>query len=303
MFMPIASPVNGESRIRDYTMPSFDAGDGHRLHYQDHGAGRPLVLLHGWACHAGYFAPQVDALAARFRVVVPDLRGHRHSHRPGDAPTLVTLATDLRALIAAADLEAPVLVGWSMGAMVAFEYARRFGTDDLGGLVVVDMTARVVNDAEWRLGLLGGYRASQAERAPEIIRREWPRWVEAFLPTVLAAGGPGNPALLGWIAHEMQGCDPDTMAALWRDLTAADYRQDVRRISVPTLILRGELSQLYGPGTAEWLAGAIPDAEIAAVAEAGHAPHLERADDFNGALARFLDSIGRTPVAGTLPTR
>ncbi|WP_189987801.1 alpha/beta fold hydrolase [Thalassobaculum fulvum] len=278
-------------------MPSYDPGDGHRLYYEDRGAGRPLVLLHGWACHAGYFAPQAEALAARFRVVVPDLRGHRHSHRAGDAPTLATLADDLRGLIAAAGLASPVLVGWSMGAMVAFEYARRFGTDDLGGLVVVDMTARVVNDAEWRLGLLGGYRASQAERAPAIIRRDWPRWVEAFLPTVLAAGGPGNPALLDWIAGEMQGCDPDTMAALWRDLTAADYRRDVGRIALPALILRGERSQLYGPDTAAWLAGAIAGAEIAVVADAGHAPHLEQPAAFNRALVAFVERIDPAPPA------
>ncbi len=303
MFMLIASPVNGESRVRDYTMPSYDAGDGRRLHYEDHGSGQPLVLLHGWACHAGYFAPQLDGLAARFRVVAPDLRGHRYSHRPGDVPTLAILADDLRGLIAAAGLTAPVLIGWSMGAMVAFEYVRRFGTDGLGGLVVVDMTARVVNDAEWRLGLLGGYGGSQAEGAPEIIRREWLRWVEAFLPTVLAAGGPGNPALLDWIAGEMQGCDPDTMAALWQDLTAADYRRDVGRIAVPTLVLRGDRSQLYGPGTAEWLAGAIPGAEIAVVADAGHAPHLERSETFNGALVRFLECVDRPPAAGGLPTR
>jgi pimeloyl-ACP methyl ester carboxylesterase len=120
---------------------------------------------------------------------------------------------------------------------------------------------------------------------------------------VLAAGGPGNPALLDWIAGEMQGCDPDTMAALWQDLTAADYRRDVGRIAVPTLVLRGDRSQLYGPGTAEWLAGAIPGAEIAVVADAGHAPHLERSETFNGALVRFLECVDRPPAAGGLPTR
>ena len=272
-------------------MPLFDPGDGHPLYYEERGAGRPVVLLHGWACHAGYFAPQVEALAARCRVVVPDLRGHRHSHRAGDAPDLAILANDLRALIAAAGLADPVLVGWSMGALVAFEHLRRFGDAGLGGLVVVDMTARVVNDREWRLGLLGGYTASQATRAPGLIRREWPRWVEAFLPSVLAADGPGDQALLDWIAGEMQDCDPNTMAALWQALTVADYRDDVARIAVPTLILRGARSQLYGPGTAAWLAGAIPGAAVAAVPDAGHAPHLERAAAFNRALAGFLDQL------------
>lgn len=273
-------------------MPSYDPGDGHRLHYQDSGSGRPLVLLHGWACHAGYFARQSDALAGRCRVVVPDLRGHRHSYRPGDAPDLATLAGDLRALVEAAGLAEPVLVGWSMGALVAFEYARRFGSAGLGGLVVVDMTARVVNDASWRLGLAGGYTAAQAARSPDVIRGEWARWVDSFLPAILAEGSPGDSALLDWIAGEMRGCDPATMAALWRALTAADYRGDLARIDVPTLVLRGAGSRLYGPATADWLAAAIPGATVQAIPDAGHAPHLERPEAFNRAIADFLDRLG-----------
>lgn len=273
-------------------MPRFDPGDGHPLHYLDQGAGRPVVLLHGWACHAGYFGPQLDTLAGRFRVVAPDLRGHRHSHRPGDAPDLPGLASDLRGMITAAGLDGAVLVGWSMGALVAFEYLRQYGTTGIGGLAVVDMTPRVAVDADWQLGLAGGYDRTQAARACEQIRQDWPRWVEGFLPTVLAAGAAADPSLLAWIGHEMQGCDPVAMAALWQALTAADYRADLAGMAVPALVLRGGRSQLYGPDTAAWLAATLPDAAIATVADAGHAPQLERPRAFNRALAGFVDRLG-----------
>ena len=127
-------------------------------------AGPPIVLLHGWACHGGYFAPQLKGLADRFRLIAPDLRGHRFSHQPGDAPDLATLAGDLQALLEALALPDPVLVGWSMGALVAFEFIRRQGSAHAAGLVVVDMTPRVVNDAAWDLGLLGGYGPHRRSR-------------------------------------------------------------------------------------------------------------------------------------------
>lgn len=276
-------------------MPSYDPGDGHLLHYDDVGAGRPVVLLHGWACHAGYFTPQIDGLADRFRIVAPDLRGHRRSHRPGDAPDLAMLAEDLHGLLVLLGPPAAVLVGWSMGALVAFEYIRRFGAGGIAGLVVVDMTPRVVNDAGWDLGLIGGYGAAQAERAPVLMRQDWARWVEAFLPAVLADGRDPDPALLGWIAGAMRGCDPEAMATLWRAIATADYRADVGSITVPTLILRGARSRLYGPRTAAWLADAIPGAALATVPEAGHAPHLEQPDDFNRLLAAFGDSVPFSP--------
>lgn len=273
-------------------MPSFDPGDGHLLHYLDHGAGRPVVLLHGWACHAGYFSPQIEALADRFRLIAPDLRGHRHSHRPGDTPDLPALARDLRALIVATGLDAAILVGWSMGALVAFEYLRRYGAAGLGGLAIIDMTPRVADDTGWQLGLIGGYYPAQTDRACEQIRQDWPRWVEGFLPTVMAGGTSGNPALLAWIGHEMQDCDPVAMAALWRALTAADYRSDIAGITVPALILRGAGSQLYGADTAAWLAGSLPDATVVTIPDAGHAPQLERPQAFNQALAAFVERLG-----------
>lgn len=272
-------------------MPSYDPGDGHRLHYEDAGSGRPIVLLHGWACHAGYFAPQLDALAGRFRLIAPDLRGHRHSHRPGDRPDLAVLADDLKALLDRLAPAAPLLVGWSMGALVAFELVERHGGGALAGLAVLDMTPRVVNDAGWRLGLLGGYGPAQAEKARELIRRDWRCWVDTFLPSVFAAGRPPDPALLDWIGREMAGCDAETMAALWQAITAADYRAAVPRIAVPTLVLRGAESRLYGPETAAWLGRAIPGSEVAAVPDAGHAPQLERPAAVNRLLATFAARV------------
>lgn len=272
-------------------MPSYDPGDGHTLHYDDAGTGRPLVLLHGWACHAGYFAPQTGGLADRFRIIAPDLRGHRRSYRPHDAPDLGTLADDLQALLDCLQPSAPVLVGWSMGALVAFEYIRRFGTGRIAGLVVVDMTPRVINDAGWRLGLIGGYGAAQAERAPELMRQDWPRWVEAFLPSVFADGREPDPDLLAWIDGEMRGCDPDTMATLWQAIANADYRGCVRSITAPTLVLRGGGSRLYSPATAAWLGTAIAGARPATIAGAGHAPHLEQPAEFNRLIAAFVDRL------------
>jgi pimeloyl-[acyl-carrier protein] methyl ester esterase len=275
-------------------MASHEAAVGRRLYFEASGppagGGRPIVLLHGWACHGGYFAPQLKGLADRFRPIAPDQRGHRFSHRPGDAPDLATLADDLKGLIDLLALPPPVLVGWSMGALVAFEFIRRHG-NAVAGLAVVDMTPRVVNEAGWDLGLLGGYGPAQAERAPDLMRRDWPLWVETFLQSVFAGGRPPDAALVDWIAHDMRACDPEAMAALWRAITAADYRAMMASIAVPSLILRGAESQLYGPGTAAWLAHAIPGAEIATVPRAGHAPHLEQPALFNKLLTEFVGGI------------
>ncbi|MEQ8397609.1 alpha/beta hydrolase [Thalassobaculum sp.] len=277
-------------------MPSFEAGDGRTLYYRDTdplaGAERhSVVLLHGWACHGGYFDRQVDGLSDRRRLIIPDLRGHRHSHRASDRPTLEVLAADLQALLDHLRLRHPVLLGWSMGALVGFEFIRRYTDDALAGLIVVDMTPRVVNGAGWDLGLLGGFGAAQAERAFDLIGQDWPGWVDAFLPSVFAGSRSPDADLAQWMATEMRASDPAAMAALWQAMTNADHRAVLPTVAVPTLVVRGAESQLYGPATADRLAGSIPNATLATVPQAGHAPHLEQPEHTNGLFAGFVDGL------------
>ena len=91
-------------------MAVLELSDGLDLAYEDVGSGRPVLLVHGWGAHGGFFAPQQEALKARFRVITPDLRGHRHT--PGEGPmTVDRLAQDMAELLEALDLRDVVGVG------------------------------------------------------------------------------------------------------------------------------------------------------------------------------------------------
>lgn len=272
-------------------MPSLDPGDGLRLHYRDTGDGRPVLLLHGWACHGGYFQPQHRSLAGCFRLVVPDLRGHRHSHRAGERPDLAALSRDVAALLDHLGLRDTVVVGWSMGALVAFELLKGAGSRRIGGLVIEDMSPRLLAAPDWDLGLSGRYDERRADRVTATIRQDWERYVEAFLPSVFATGRDPDPGLMAWMDREMRSCDPAAMAALWQSMAEADHRSMLEGIAVPTLVMRGSGSQLYGEATARHLAARIPSARLVTVADAGHAPHLEQPEAFNRALSGFIDGL------------
>src|SRR3954468_21250510 len=93
----------------------FTASDGTRISYREEGEGTPLVLLHGLMAHGGFFRAQAD-LAADFRVIAIDLRGHGASAKAGERPTVEQLAGDVAELAEALDLKRAIGVGWSMGA-------------------------------------------------------------------------------------------------------------------------------------------------------------------------------------------
>ena len=101
----------------------------------------------------GFFVRQ-DALAEDFRIIAIDLRGHGGSRAAnGAAPTVERMAADVSELAEALGLEGAIGVGWSLGATVLWHVLAGPAAERFAGAVVVDMTARVKNNAEWDLGL------------------------------------------------------------------------------------------------------------------------------------------------------
>ncbi|MDZ5650210.1 alpha/beta hydrolase [Nitrospirillum sp. BR 11828] len=255
--------------------------------YRLAGQGRPLVLLHGWATHGGFFAPQVAGLPGTFQMVAPDLPGHGVT--PALRPTVTGQAEALRALLTALDLRGAVLVGWSMGAMVAWRALLDGVANRVAGLVVVDMSPRLCNGAGWPWGLRGAVQ-ERGPQAARLLAADWAAFAPRIARRIFAAGTPRTD-LRHWAEGEIAACDAEAMAALWLDLLAQDFRADLARLRLPTLILRGALSQLYPAGTADWLAAALPQARQVTFAASGHAPHLEEPRRFNEIIAGFAAGL------------
>lgn len=258
------------------------------MHVDETGRGRPLIFLHGWSCHGGFFAPQAAAFGQDHHVLLPDLPGHRHSPCPTGALSIPLLADALHDLIESRRLQDAVLVGWSMGALVAFDYIARHGTAALGGLVIEDMTPRIVNDDDWSLGIRGGFDTGQSVAAVLAMQADWPGYARGFLPRLFARAGGTSPALGAWAGTEIANNAAGAMAALWASMSERDYRWLMPKLDLPVLVLHGEDSQLYDPAVSRWLETTIPGARRHGIAGAGHAPHLEQPGDYNAALGAFI---------------
>jgi pimeloyl-[acyl-carrier protein] methyl ester esterase len=260
------------------------------MHVRDIGSGPPLVFLHGWSCHGGFFTPQVEALQDRFRLLLPDLPGHGQSPAPDDL-SITGLADALHDMLIQHRVERPVLIGWSMGAMVAFDYLRRHGWRGIAGLVIEDMTARISTEAGWRLGLGGGFDAAQNAATLGLMQADWKGFSAASLPHLFARHHAPDAALKHWVGAEMVKNDPATMAALWASMAAQDFRDLLPRLDLPCLVVHGGGSQLYAPEVSEWLVATLPHARSLCLDRSGHMPHLEQHAEFNAALAAFAATL------------
>ncbi|MCA7085891.1 alpha/beta hydrolase [Cupriavidus sp. DB3] len=253
-----------------------------------------MLLLHGWSVPGQAFAGQAALAQRGYRVIAPDHAGHGLSvrWRPAAGGTIAGLADGVAGLIDALALRDAIVVGWSMGAMVAWELARgrprQWLESRVAAIGAIDMTPRLLTAPDWPHGLHGGYTAAQAEQMAAQVRRHW----HGMVPLVgagLWADGVEPPAHEAARVREwMAGCDAGVLAELWLDMARQDYRQTLREATLPLFCLYGERSRLYRPALAAAMAALQPAPRVATIPAAGHSPHLELPQRFNAALLQMI---------------
>ncbi|HMV16927.1 MAG TPA: alpha/beta hydrolase [Zoogloea sp.] len=277
-------------------MQHFIADDGECLHVQVSGEGPPVILLHGWTSSHRDWNPFVDVLSADHHVLRWDARGHAtHALQAATAPTVQRMARDLANLLDHWHLERAVLVGHSMGALTLWQYLQDFGSDRVAGVVIVDQSPRLVTDATWRNGIYGDF--DTARNAAFIAELEADFGEAVLRLTAFGRNGEvrrrytDQPESFDNARRWLGRLHHAALIACWRTLTAADYRAVLPAIDVPALLVYGAESNFYSRETAEWVAGAIPDARLTVYPGADHSPHLHDRARFGADLDDFLARV------------
>ena len=278
--------------------------DGARLFVEEIGpkAKRGAVFIHGSALRTDVWHYQMEGLGGH-RLVFYDLRGHGRSTPKGDADfSLTTLGEDLVAVIEDSGMDEVVVVGHSIGGMLALQLAAS-RHDLLGsplkGLVLVNSTygpgaetviggtavARIERLARRPLDFLGA-KHEYLHRLRSLVRPS----DTLFLAVALAAFGPSPSARQVDFTYDMTA-DTNTdvifdLIRSYRDLNVGDKLGD---ITIPALVIGGTHDRLTVPDASEFLAAHLPKAELKLFERCGHMSMLERHREFNSILTAFLD--------------
>lgn len=283
-----AATINGRRNVSILKL-----NDGGFLEYEKEGEGRAIVFLHGWSLGNEAFSPQRRALAKRHRVVLPCLRGHGESSPFEEGHDIGTLADDVSQLLVELDLADAVIVGWSMGALVAWQVALGKERGRVAGIVTIDMVPRVLNGPGWTHGLRAGTHLYDLDIDVSRMQADWPAFTEAYVPKVFARGKSGERrGLIAKMTALIEDNDVGSMTRLWQTIVNADFLDQVQTLDTPTMITYGQLSQVYDEQAAIWMEAHIPNSRRVAFAGSGHAPHLEEPRLFNQALEQFVEELG-----------
>jgi pimeloyl-ACP methyl ester carboxylesterase len=256
------------------------------LSCDDIGSGPPIVLLHAFPLARAMWRPQTQALQSRYRVIAPDLPGFGNSGAFTGAPSVETMADAVAALLDALAVSEPIVLGGlSMGGYVALAFARRHARR-LRGLILADTRAEA-DSAEARANRDRTIAFARQHTAADVI--------EQMLPKLLGDTTRAQRPLAADEVRRISMAQPidGFVAALQALRDRPDATAGLAAISVPTLVLVGSEDTLTPPAVAQTLAAEIRGATLVTIAEAGHLSNLERPEQFNAAVASFLQTLSR----------
>lgn len=275
-------------------MTHFFADDGAKIHLKISGEGSPVVMLHGWTSNHQEWFPFLPALHLRHKIFRWDARGHGgHDLGQHAAPTVERMAKDLANLLEHYELEDVCIVGHSMGALTLWQYIRDFGTQKLSRLCFIDQSPKLLTDDTWSHGIYGDFDTRKSAEMMSWLREDFAEAVlklTAFGLNVRAKEKYLSGAS-GWEKSRsaLRAQSPKPLIDCWASLTAADYRDVLGKIDVPSMLIYGGESNFYGKPTAHFVAEQIPNAILHIYEGTDHSPHQWQRDRFANDLMAFID--------------
>ncbi|ROO89839.1 pimeloyl-ACP methyl ester carboxylesterase [Actinocorallia herbida] len=258
-----------------------------QLYARDVGQGTPLVLLHAFPLSSSMWLPQREALAGRFRIITPDLRGFGGSVLGAEEPSVETMADDVAALLKSKNIPRAVIGGLSMGGYVAMALCRRH-PDRVRGLVLADTKATADADAARENRLRTADRII-AENSVAVLTEE-------LLPKLIGPTTMRQRALVyGRIRGLVQSTPPKAAAWAQRAMAARpDSTETLRAVRAPALVIVGAEDGITTEADARHMADALPNGELHVIPRSGHLTSIEQPDLFNQSVADFVSAVAKS---------
>jgi non-heme chloroperoxidase len=262
------------------------------IYYEDHGSGKPVVLVHGWPLSGASWEKQTPVLVnAGYRVITYDRRGFGKSSQPASGYDYDTLAEDLNKLMLKLDLHNAMLVGFSMGGGEVARYLSKYGSKRVEKAVflacIQPYLLKTPDNPE-------GVDKSVFDGIKQAIAADRPAFLSKFLAdfyNVDVLGGKRiSDQVVQYSWNVAAGASPKgTLDCVQAWLT--DFRQDLKHIDVPTLVVHGDADRILPiDATGRPLHKAIKDSRYAEIKDGPHGIIWTHFEEVNRELLAFSNS-------------
>ncbi|MEU3840199.1 alpha/beta hydrolase [Streptomyces sp. NPDC028635] len=250
--------------------------------------GPAVVLAHGFGCDQNMWRLTVPALAENYRIVLFDYVGSGRSDASAFSAerysSLDGYARDVVEVCEALDLRDAVFVGHSVSAMIGV-LAASAAPGRIGALVMVAPSPRYIDDDAYR----GGFSAEDIDELLQSLEANYLGWSAAMAPVIM--GNADRPELGDELKNSFCATDPDMARVFARTTFLSDSRDDLKGVSVPTLILECTQDVIAPREVGAFVHRAIPGSTLVTLDATGHCPHLSAPEATNEAITTFLAGL------------
>jgi 3-oxoadipate enol-lactonase len=257
--------------------------DDAEIVYWTLGDGSPVVLLHPFPVNHEFWLPVAEALATRYRLVLPDLRGHGDSGVGEGPATMEKHAADIARVMDDAHVGRAPMIGVSIGGYALFEFWRKYR----GRVAALGLcnTKAPADAAEARAGRL--------QTAKDVLDRGIEPFFESMIPKLMGkTTREMRPDLVDGALRMMRKMSPEDVAQVQRGMAARpDSVETLKTVNVPTLLVTGDEDVMTGVNEAELMRQNISGSQLRVIPKAGHYSPWERSGEAAKLLRQFLDSV------------
>jgi pimeloyl-ACP methyl ester carboxylesterase len=269
-----------------------DTKTGEEIHiaYSSYGNGQPVILIHGWPLSREMWEYQLaDLVNAGHRVIKYDRRGFGKSSKPWKGYDYDSLTGDLHELMVKLDLKDAILVGFSMGGGEVVRYISKYGEERIAGIVLI---SSVVPFFLKTAGNTEGVDAEVFDEIIKVIQNDRMVYLDEFGKKFFGAGFLNKPVstpLLNYYLQLGSKASQQSTIECIKSFSATDFRNDVDKISVPTLIIHGDSDKIVPfEVSSKRTAGMIPHAELVVYDGAPHGLFYTHRELLNRDLLNFI---------------
>lgn len=257
--------------------------NGVTLSWRDKGKGDAVVFIHGFPFRSTMWAPQFDAVPDGWRFIAPDLRGFGTSERGSALLSIDLFADDIVGLLDHLQIEQAVVCGLSMGGYIALSLVHRY-PHRVRALVLA--ATRASADSEEAIQARRELALGARNQGAQVV-------VDSMLPKLFSANTKmQHPEIVEFVRNMMATTAPETMAgSLIAMAHRQDHRENLQRIDVSTMIVRGDQDEIIAREEMDLLARGIRGAKYEVIPNVGHMPNVEAPDVFNQLLLNFLQFL------------
>lgn len=232
-----------------------------------------------------FFHKQVPYFSEKYRMITLDLRGHGQSSKVEYGHTVAQYARDLKQFINKLDLENVILVGWSMGAFVLWDYVNQFGTKHIKALTIVDQSP---SDYIWQGWEFGAFDFDAIKGVMQAIQEDQNGFNSEFIYGMFKE--KPDPKDHEWILEEMNKLPASIESTIVFNQTAVDYRDSLSNVDVPTLICFGSVG-FFPVAAGKYIQEQIPGSKLVEFENSSHLLFLEETEKFNQELDAFFSGL------------